>query len=254
MTTTAPPEHLTCHIARGCDLTRCGLVLDYRGDRPPVELLEVLRAAGWSTPVLAGPPPGAIDWSRPDAATGRRWSAKPYLVVGAMAVPGPTTRPEHATRDWLRAVLDAFGIELEDRESHVGVLRDVEPGVAEVLRTTGDEIATRDISRRAQMADVFAATPSIANTPGATPAGDAAPVPAEAPAEAPAAAPAAEVIDVRTPEPTVDLTAPAEPAPPTVVSLQRFRARATRRTAPVAAPVDDGTAPLVWRGPVANAQ
>jgi hypothetical protein len=253
MTTIAPPEHLNCHIARGCDLTRCGLVLDYRGDVPPVELFEVLRAAGWATPVLAGPPPGAIDWSRPDAATGRRWSAKPYLVVGAMAVPGATTRPEHATREWLRSVLEAFGIELDPRESHVGVLRDVEPGVAEVLRTADDDVATRDISRRAHMADVFAATPSIANTPGA-PAVAAPPAPAPAAPAAAVAAPATDVVDVRTPEPTVDLTVPAEPVPTTVVSLQRFRARATRRTAPVAAPVDDGTAPLVWRGPIATAQ
>lgn len=272
MTLSAPPELIHCHIARGFDLARFGLVIDYRGDQPPLALFEALQAAGWETPAPAAPPAGAIDWSRPDAATGRRWSTKPFMVMGAMAVPGARTPASCATREWLHSTLARLDLHPEAEEIHVGVMRDIEPGLAEVLRDGAAGVTERDLARRAQMADVFAATPSIAEA-----AGRASRVGEQPTAPAPAAKAEPVVIDVR--EPSIDLSVPmtpaAAPAPvaakvpaapvaarrdeSTVVAMSRFRgaARSSRKqpaVAPAAAGADDANAPLMWQPPVASAR
>ena len=273
-----PPQLLSCHLARGFDLARCGLILDYRGDQPPVVLFEALQAAGWSTPAPAAPPAGAIDWSRPDRATGRRWSTLPFLVVGAMAVPGPSTAPAQMGREWIRETLDGLGLTLEADEIHVGTLRDTEPGLAEVLRASTGEVVARDLERRAHMADVFASTPSIASpipvvnrpvlppAPARAPQPTAARRPAATPQPAVAAAPvppprrSPAVVDVREPVPAIDLTSTGAASDSTVVALRGFRSAksATRPSGGPAAPsstgaaTDQANAPLQWCPPIAS--
>lgn len=275
MPPTPPPDLLHCHLARGFDLSRCGLILDYRGDQPPVALFDALQAAGWSTPAPAAPPAGAIDWSRPDRSTGRRWSTLPFLVVGAMAVPGPTTTPAQMGREWIRETLDGLGLTLEADEIHVGTLRDTEPGLAEVVAGSGRDVAVRDLERRAHMADVFASTPSIAspipvvNRPvlPTAPARASRPAAARRPAAAqPAVASAPPprrspaLVDVREPVPAIDLTSTGAASDSTVVSMRggRTAKSVTRPSGGIAAPSSTGatsdgsSAPLQWCPPIAS--
>ena len=158
MTTVAPPEHTHCHVALGVDISRCGVVIDYRGDQPPVALFEQLREHGWLTPAPAPPPAAAIDWSTPDPESGRRWSVRPFSVTGAMAVPGPNASASALTREFLVGMLLKLGLQLDSTEEHVGLLTETRPGRAD-LHVDDDTI------------DITVPAPSrpMASGPGAMP-------------------------------------------------------------------------------------
>jgi nitrogen regulatory protein PII len=117
----------------GTDPDRIGLVLDYRGDQPPIELFEALRRYGWFTPAPHAPPAKAIDWDRPDREAGRRWTLRPYLVSGALAVPGPPAAEWATTRTWLEDILDGFGLILADGQVEVGSLREPRQGLVDMV-------------------------------------------------------------------------------------------------------------------------
>lgn len=133
METATRNELLTCRLGTGPDPTRVGLVLDYRGDHPPMALLALLREHGWRTPAPHAPPAAAIDWDRPDPIADRPWSLRPFLVTGALAVPGGETPPEAASPDGVRHLLDRLGVVPEDEPVDVGSLRETRPGLAEVV-------------------------------------------------------------------------------------------------------------------------
>lgn len=122
-----------CRVGVGPDANRIGLVLDYRGDHPPLRLLLVLREHGWSTPTPLPPPAGAIDWSRPDPVAGRPWSLRPYRVRGALAVPGPAASRQAASVAWLEHALGRLGLHLETEFVPVASVRETRPGMVEVL-------------------------------------------------------------------------------------------------------------------------
>jgi hypothetical protein len=127
---------------RRTDNVRTALVFDYRGDQPPLALFNELRAAGWVTPAPVAPPADALDWSRPDRVNDRRWTVRPYLVEGAVAVPDPRSTGPDVTREWLQATLAGLGVELEPEAVPVISLLDANPGRAEVLHE--DEIVLDD--------------------------------------------------------------------------------------------------------------
>ena len=134
------PQMLRCRPGiRRTDKVRTALVFDYRGDQPPLALFNELRAAGWVTPAPVAPPADALDWSRPDRINDRRWTVRPYLVEGAVAVPEPRSTGTDITREWLHATLQGLGIELEPEAVPVLSLVDANPGRAEVLHEEQDE-------------------------------------------------------------------------------------------------------------------
>jgi hypothetical protein len=82
-----PPEDdgrsgLTARFVPGVGGSLGELVLEYDGLEPPLALFAELAGAGWTAPVPVPPPADAIDWSRPDPATGKRYSVKPYRAEG----------------------------------------------------------------------------------------------------------------------------------------------------------------------------
>lgn len=133
METATLSDLLRCHVGVGSDPRRVGLVLDYRGDHPPIGLFELLRQFGWVTPAPHAPPARAIDWDHPDPEAGRSWSLRPFIVTGALAVPGPATPDGSATLAWLEHTLDRCGLRLTGDPIDVGSLRDSRPGLAELV-------------------------------------------------------------------------------------------------------------------------
>ncbi len=122
-----------CHVGVGPDPDRVGLVVDYRGDHPPIELFEMLRRYEWLTPAPHAPPASAIDWDHPDPTTGRRWSLRPFLVVGAIAVPGPAAPDWSTTADWLTGVVEGCGLVLSSEPLDIGIVREPRQGLVEVV-------------------------------------------------------------------------------------------------------------------------
>lgn len=122
-----------CRIGVGPDPTRVALVLDYRGDQPPLELFELLRRYGWLTPAPHAPPAKAIDWDHPDLEAGRRWSLRPFLVMGALAVPGPAAAEWSATHNWLEHTLEGCGLALAGEPVEVGPLREPRQGLVDLI-------------------------------------------------------------------------------------------------------------------------
>lgn len=122
-----------CHLGVSSDPHRVGLVLDYRGDQPPLELFEALRRYGWSTPAPHSPPAKAIDWDHPDPESGRRWSLRPFLVERALAVPGGAAPEWACTEAWLETTLEGFGLRLSGERVDVGALREARQGRAEMV-------------------------------------------------------------------------------------------------------------------------
>lgn len=133
MQTATLSDLLRCHVGVGPDPRRVGLVLDYRGDHPPIGLFELLRQFGWLTPAPHAPPARAIDWDHPDPDAGRSWSLRPFVVTGALAVPGPATPDGSATLAWLEYTLDRCGLRLAEGTIDVGSLRECRSGVAELV-------------------------------------------------------------------------------------------------------------------------
>jgi hypothetical protein len=78
------------------------LEIEYDGLEPPVELFAELDAAGWTRPVPVPPPSSAIDWSRPDADTGKRYSVRPYRAT----VRAQPTRRVAATAEAVGAIVE----------------------------------------------------------------------------------------------------------------------------------------------------
>lgn len=126
------PTRLRCRPGWNADRSRCGLVLDYRGDDPPHLVLDALRAAGWATPAPLAPPKEALDWDHPDPGTGRRWSLRPFLVTGAVVVAGADLEPGAATVDELRRILGRCGVTLDEAGVRVHSLARPNPGYAEL--------------------------------------------------------------------------------------------------------------------------
>lgn len=110
--------------------------IEYDGLEPPLALFAELAVAGWTAPVPVPPPSDAIDWTRADHVTGKRYSVRPYRATG---------RSRPATRA-------AFGVEqvraLIERHRHVAAPLDVvppmpsSPSLDEVSPATSVVIAT----------------------------------------------------------------------------------------------------------------
>lgn len=152
-----------CRVGVGPDTSRVGLVVDYRGDQPPLRLLLALREHGWATPTPVPPPAGAIDWSRPDPVAGRPWSLRPYVVRGALAVPGPGTSRQGASVDWLEHALERLGLRLGAEFVPVASLRDARAGVAELVDVGRDGDGAAPVDPFAQAA--AAPAPAAVSTP-----------------------------------------------------------------------------------------
>jgi hypothetical protein len=60
------------------------LEVTYSGLEPPVPLFDDLAMVGWTPPAIPPPPASAIDWGRPDPATGQAFTIADYLVEGAV--------------------------------------------------------------------------------------------------------------------------------------------------------------------------
>jgi hypothetical protein len=73
---------LTARFVPGVGGSLGELVLEYDGLEPPLALFAELAVAGWTAPVPVPPPADAIDWSRPDPATGKAYSVRPYRAEG----------------------------------------------------------------------------------------------------------------------------------------------------------------------------
>jgi hypothetical protein len=73
---------LTARFVPGVAGSLGELVLEYDGLEPPLALFAELAVAGWTAPVPVPPPADAIDWSRPDPATGKGYSVRPYRAEG----------------------------------------------------------------------------------------------------------------------------------------------------------------------------
>ncbi|MFN8039426.1 MAG: hypothetical protein U0Q07_09465 [Acidimicrobiales bacterium] len=96
--------------SRGAQGGTAWLELDYDGLAPPVDLFGDLAMVGWTPPTPAPPPRDAIDWSRPDEATGQRFTVQPYRVTGAKVEPPRGTGPRGQwTPDERRAFLQVLG-------------------------------------------------------------------------------------------------------------------------------------------------
>jgi hypothetical protein len=78
----------TARVVRGAGLRDSELEIHYEGTAPPTALFRDLEVIGWVPPVPSPPPASAIDWSRPDPATGMRYTIQSYPASGR-AVPGP---------------------------------------------------------------------------------------------------------------------------------------------------------------------
>jgi hypothetical protein len=63
----------------------------YPGLYPPTDLFADLELIGWTPPTPAPPPHEAIDWSRPNEATGQRFTLRDYTVDAAVVQPPPGT-------------------------------------------------------------------------------------------------------------------------------------------------------------------
>lgn len=142
MDTATLTDLLRCYAGIGQDPLRPGLVIDYRGDHPPVRLFGLLREYGWLTPVPHAPPARVIDWDRADPVSGRSWSLRPFMVLGALAVPGPETPAEATTVEWLEHTLDRVGARLAADQVHVGTLRETRPG--RVVVPDADDVEPHD--------------------------------------------------------------------------------------------------------------
>ncbi|MFN8039427.1 MAG: hypothetical protein U0Q07_09470 [Acidimicrobiales bacterium] len=80
------------------------LEVGYDGLAPPLDLFDDLAMIGWRPPAPVPPPRDAIDWSRPDEATGQRFTVRPYRIEGARVDPPPGSGPRHQwTADERRA-------------------------------------------------------------------------------------------------------------------------------------------------------
>jgi len=75
----------------------------YEGLAPPTELFADLELVGWSPPAPAPPPHDAIDWSRPNEATGERFTLRDYTVTGAAVQPPSGTGSRGTWTDTERA-------------------------------------------------------------------------------------------------------------------------------------------------------
>jgi hypothetical protein len=73
---------LTARFVPGVGGSLAELVVEYDGLEPPLALFAELAVAGWTAPVPVPPPAAAIDWSRPDPATGKGYSVRPYRAEG----------------------------------------------------------------------------------------------------------------------------------------------------------------------------
>ncbi len=95
---------------RGAQGGSAWLEVDYDGLTPPLDLFGDLAMVGWAPPTPAPPPRDAIDWSRPDEATGQRFTVRPYRVTGAkVEAPGGTGPRSQWTPDERRAFLQVLG-------------------------------------------------------------------------------------------------------------------------------------------------
>lgn len=66
--------------------------LEHDGASPPLALFAELRAAGWTGLVPTPPPADAIDWSRPDATAGTRYTVRPHRAVVLATIEGPSAQ------------------------------------------------------------------------------------------------------------------------------------------------------------------
>jgi hypothetical protein len=132
------------------------LEVTYAGLRPPIALFDDLAMVGWKPPAIPPPPASAIDWSRPDPATGQRFTLSDYVVEGATVEPPAGTG---ALGRWTPA----------DRRAHVGVLE----GILRRHGLEGSAITAPDRSRRraASPDDATPAAPPIVAAPTPLPTG-----------------------------------------------------------------------------------
>lgn len=97
------------------------LEMSYQGLDAPTGFFADLELVGWIPPTPAPPPHDAIDWSRPDEATGERFTIRDYRIEGAVAQPPAGTGPRGAWTDAERTTHLASLARVLDRHATIEV-------------------------------------------------------------------------------------------------------------------------------------